>query len=108
MTEPEITVNKLSYHIPVQLLGLDEQGRQLYRCPSAGCGETAYFDEDGRGHCPTDEAMLALIRDAYERLTSQTPECNHATCLELSVPGQSHRTWQCTTCGAQVETPWAS
>ena len=52
MTEPEITVKKLSWPVSIQLLGTDEQGRQLYRCPSRGCGETAYFDEDGKGHCP--------------------------------------------------------
>jgi hypothetical protein len=62
MSEPEITVKKMTHYQSVQLLGLDEQGRQLYVCPSAGCGDTAYFDEEGRGHCPSDEAMSSALR----------------------------------------------
>lgn len=69
MTDPEITVTRRTYYQSVQLLGRDDQGRQLYRCPSAGCGdENAYFDEEGRGHCPSDEGMserLAEILGQY-------------------------------------------
>lgn len=71
--QPKITVYKLGHITEVQLLGLDEQGRQLYRCPSAGCGDTAYFDEDGKGHCPTDEAFMAFLRAAVEPLMGETP-----------------------------------
>lgn len=80
MTEPEITVKKLRYWQPVNLLGLDEQGRQIYVCPSAGCGDTAYFDEDGRGHCPSCEPMLdalmaamAAVSPALERIREIDP-----------------------------------
>jgi hypothetical protein len=59
--QPELTVHKLAHYVQVSLLGLDEQGRQQYVCPSLGCGETAYFDADGLGHCPTDEALLAFL-----------------------------------------------
>lgn len=68
MSEPELTVHKLAHYVEVQLLGLDEQGRQLYRCPSAGCGETAYFDQDGQGHCPTEEAFMAYLTEAFGKL----------------------------------------
>lgn len=71
MTEPEITVRKLAYYQPIQLLDLDEQGRQTYRCPNRGCGETAYFDENGLGHCPVGDAeqeFLAKALEEYERL----------------------------------------
>lgn len=61
MTDPELTVHKIAYYQPVELLGLDEQGRQLYRCPSRGCGETAYFDEEGKGHCPAHEAASEYL-----------------------------------------------
>ncbi len=66
--QPEITVKKLSYWQPIDLLGTDEQGRQLYRCPSAGCGETAYFDENGVGHCPVGDAQNAYLAEVYEKL----------------------------------------
>lgn len=68
---PKITVKKSSYAVPVVVLGLDEHGRQTYRCPSAGCGETAYLDEDGRGHCPTDDALNDFLRQALARLSAQ-------------------------------------
>jgi len=64
--QPELTVHKLAHYVPVQLLGLDEQGRQQYVCPSAGCGETAYFDAEG--HCPTDEALQAFLTKAMDDL----------------------------------------
>lgn len=67
-SEGRIEVRKLSHSVPVVLLGRDEQGRQLYRCPSAGCGETAYFDEDGRGHCPTHDAITDFLGAALDRL----------------------------------------
>lgn len=66
--ETEITVRKLRWPVPIDLLGLDEQGRQTYRCPSRGCGETAYFDEDGRGHCPVGDAEDAFWASALETL----------------------------------------
>lgn len=64
----EITVRKLTYHIPVTLLGLDELGRQQYRCPNPGCGDTAYIDADGRGMCPTDQAMRAFLDQGWSAL----------------------------------------
>lgn len=63
MAEPESTVKKLAHYQPVNLLGLDDQGRQQYVCPSPGCGDTAYFDEDGKGHCPTGDAIDARLVD---------------------------------------------
>lgn len=68
MSEPEITAKMFRSWIPVDLLGRDEQGRQLYRCPFAGCGETGYFDEDGVGRCPVHEAIAAGLNEAYETL----------------------------------------
>lgn len=79
MTEPELTVDKLVHY--------DEQGRQLYRCPSAGCGDTAYFDDDGKGHCPTDEAMRAFMRQAMADVQRLVPE---ASGIGLSEPFPVH------------------
>lgn len=73
-TEAELTVRKLAYYQPINLLGLDEQGRQLYICPTAGCGETAYFDEDGKGHCPTGDAIQDYLAKAYEDMRRLLPE----------------------------------
>lgn len=73
--QPEITVKKFSYYQPIDLLGTDEQGRQLYRCPTPGCGETAYFDADGLGHCPVGDAEKAFLAAAYEKLlAAREPE----------------------------------
>jgi len=72
----EITVNKASHYQPVALLGLDEHGRQQYMCPF--CHEVAYFDENGRGVCPTDTAMSAFLSEAMARLdtpTTEVPAC---------------------------------
>ena len=74
MSEPEITVRKLSYPVEIQLLGVDEQGRQLYRCPTRGCGETGYIDEEGLGHCPVGDAEKAFLQRAYESLREHVPE----------------------------------
>lgn len=71
---PEPTVHKIGHYTSVNLLGFDEQGRQQYICPSAGCGETAYFDADGRGHCPTDEAIQAFLTKALMDLERLVPE----------------------------------
>ena len=64
---PEMTVRKLAHYVQVNLLGLDDQGRQQYVCPSLGCGEAAYFDADGLGHCPTDEALQAFLIQSIAR-----------------------------------------
>ena len=65
---PALTVHKLAHYVQVNLLGLDDQGRQQYVCPSQGCGETAYFDAEGLGHCPTDEAMQAFLTQSIARM----------------------------------------
>lgn len=70
MSTPEITVRKLSYHLSVTLLGRDEQGRQLYRCPGWGCGDTAHFDEDGRGHCASCEWFAAGVEALFAEAAS--------------------------------------
>lgn len=72
--QPEFTVRKFVHYMPVNLLGLDEQGRQQYVCPSRGCGETAYFDADGVGHCPVDEAIHAFLVKAMASLERNIPE----------------------------------
>lgn len=76
MSDKPITVKKLRYWQPINLLGKDEQGRQLYQCPTPGCGETAYFGEDGKGHCPMGDAEEAYLRQAYESLLEHLPEAN--------------------------------
>jgi len=65
---PALTVHKLAHYVQVNLLGLDDQGRQQYVCRSQGCGETAYFDAEGLGHCPTDEAMQAFLTQSIARM----------------------------------------
>lgn len=70
MADEEITVKKIGYYMPVNVLGADEHGRTLVQCPSRGCGDTAYVAEDGRIVCPTDEAITACLSDAVAALES--------------------------------------
>ncbi len=60
-------VNKLTAIIPTSVLGTDEEGRTLVRCPT--CGDTATVQADGRIICPLDEAISGWLRDQMrERL----------------------------------------
>lgn len=66
--DPPITVRKIAYQVPVEVLGTDEQGRTLVRCPSRGCGEPAYIAEDGHVVCTVGEAYSAFLSDAMDKL----------------------------------------
>jgi hypothetical protein len=70
--EKRLTVTRPSYWIPIQLTGKDEQGRQLYRCPNWGCGdETAFFDSEGRGQCPSCQPLMNRVTDLLREATKQ-------------------------------------
>jgi hypothetical protein len=45
--------------IPTSILGRDDAGRMLVRCPS--CGDTATVMDDGEIRCPLDEALRAAF-----------------------------------------------
>jgi len=60
-------VHKLTAIVPTSVLGTDEQGRTLVRCPE--CGETATVQDDGRITCSLHEAISEQLHEQLlERL----------------------------------------
>lgn len=55
-----ITVDCAVYTAHVVKVGTDKNGRDLWRCPTCG-DETAWFDSDGRFHCPTHEGLVTVL-----------------------------------------------
>lgn len=52
--------------VPVNVLGQDDEGRTLVRCPE--CGDTATVMEDGEIRCPFAETIQAAFCTALEGL----------------------------------------
>lgn len=57
-------IRKYGHVITVTVIGVDDQGRTLVRCPARGCGESAYIDDDGRVICPTAESIAEFLSHA--------------------------------------------
>jgi hypothetical protein len=66
-----VEVHKMAYAVPVTVLGHDNQGRTLVRCPSRGCGETATVLDDGCVSCPVGEAEDSFLAEEGARLIAQ-------------------------------------
>jgi hypothetical protein len=62
VSDEQITVWKSVAVVPVVVLGQDEQGRQLVRCPALGCGETATVEADGSIVCPVGKAEQDFLQ----------------------------------------------
>jgi hypothetical protein len=71
--EPKIAVRRISYQVPVSVIGTDERGRTLIVCPH--CSDDAYIAEDGRVVCPLGEATNRLLADGLRYLepTQEAP-----------------------------------
>jgi len=57
-------ISYVSYFTPVSVLGTDDDGRTLVRCPE--CGEDATVQDDGRIACPLGDAVNAKLRAVFE------------------------------------------
>ena len=64
-------VHKMAHYVPVTILGKDEQGRTLVRCPELGCGETATVMEDNSIVCPIGQAEAEFIRQGVDKLLAE-------------------------------------
>lgn len=62
----ELEVWKSTAIVPVSILGQDDEGRTLVRCPE--CGDTATVMEDGEIRCPFGETIQAALSTALEGL----------------------------------------
>lgn len=68
-------IKKYGHIMQVNVIGTDDQGRTLVVCPSPGCGDTAYIDDDGRLVCPTGEAINEYLRPYLAILDSEVNAC---------------------------------
>jgi hypothetical protein len=53
-------IKKMTYVVPTSVLGYDDQGRMLVRCPE--CGDDATILDDGRIACPLGDAISDWLK----------------------------------------------
>lgn len=69
--KPELKVAKVTYLVPVAVLGTDAQGRTLVACPQ--CHEPAVVLENGDIVCPLGKAINDLLKREIKATLNDTP-----------------------------------